>query len=108
MRKVKRDTPYNQKARRGNKKDDAIEDLDERVAKLEMEQAGIDTENIKNRLAIMTAEQLANTQQVAAQNALLLFNDMLEEVKTRLPKMKDEVIVTTLLSIWDKTGGKRV
>lgn len=107
MRKVKRDAPYSQKARMGKKKDDIIEDLDERLAELEMQQAGIDTKHIQNRLAVMTAEQLSNTQQVAAQNALLLFNDMLEEVKKRLPLMKDEVIVTTLLSIWDKTGGKK-
>lgn len=107
MRKVKRDAPYNRKGRKAKSKDDAIEELDERVAELEMQQAGIDTENLKNRMELMTAEQLHETQQIAAQNALKLFNDMLEEVKKRLPTMKDEVIVTTLLSIWDKTGGKK-
>lgn len=107
MRKVNRDTPYTQKGRKGKKKDDIIEEIDERVAELEMQQAGIDTKNFQNRLAVMTSEQLAQTQQVAAQNALLLFNDMLEEVKRRLPKMEDERIVNALLAIWDKTGGKK-
>lgn len=106
MRKNKRATAYSQKARRG-KQEEAILDLDERVAELEMEQAGIDTENIKNRLALMTAEQMAETQQVAAQNALRLFNDILEEVRNRLPKMNEEVLANTLLAIWDKTGGKK-
>jgi hypothetical protein len=105
MGKVKRDAPYTRKGFRGKKNKDEIIDLDERVAELEMQQAGIDTENLKNRMSLMTAEQFANTQQVAAQNALRLFNDMLEEVRNRIPQMKDEVIVTTLLSIWDKTGG---
>lgn len=99
MVKGKRVAPYKQKGRKGKKKVDATE--------LEMEQAGVDVEKIKNRLELMTAEEISNTQQVAAQNALKLFNEMLEEVKSRLPKMKDEVIVTTLLSIWDKTGGKK-
>ncbi len=107
MRNKKRSAPYTKKGRRATKKDDVIEQFDERIAELEMQQAGIDTKNIENRLAKMTKEQLSNTQQIAAQNALLLFNDMLEEVKKRLPSMKDEVIVTTLLSIWDKTGGKK-
>ncbi len=103
----KRCTPFKRKAKGGKKRDDAIEELDERLTEVEMQQAGIDTKHIENRLVKMTKEQLANTQQVAAQNALLLFNEMLEEVKKRLPSMKDEVIVTTLLSIWDKTGGKK-
>jgi hypothetical protein len=101
MGKVKRDAPYTRKGFRGEKKHDKKIDFFE----LEMQQAGIDTENLKNRMSLMTAEQFANTQQVAAQNALRLFNDMLEEVRHRLPQMKDEVIVTTLLSIWDKTDG---
>lgn len=107
MRNKKRSAPYTKKGRRATKKDDVIEELDERIVEFEMQQAGIDTNHLKNRMELMTAEQLANTQQVAAQNALKLFNDMLEEVKKRLPSMKDEVIVTTLLSIWDKTGGKK-
>jgi uncharacterized protein YecA (UPF0149 family) len=107
MRNKKRSAPYTKKGRRAEKKDDAIEELDERLVEVEMKQAGIDTENLKNRMELMTAEQLNETQQIAAQNALRLFNDMLEEVKKRLPSMKDEVIVTTLLSIWDKTGGKK-
>jgi wobble nucleotide-excising tRNase len=107
MRNKKRSAPYTKKGRRGGKKDDAIEELDERIIELEMQQAGVDTENLKNRMELMTAEQLSETQQIAAQNALKLFNDMLGEVKKRLPTMKDEVIVTTLLSIWDKTGGKK-
>lgn len=106
MGKIKRDTPYSRKFRKP-RNGDLIEDLDERVAQLELEQAGIDTQNLKNRMELMTKEQLHQTQQIAAQNALKLFNEMLEEVKKRLPSMKDEVIVTTLLSIWDKTGGDK-
>lgn len=74
--------------------------------KLQMEQAGIDTENLKKRMELMTIEQLTHTQQVAGQNALKLFNEMLEEVRKRVPRMNDEVIVNTLLAIWDKTGKK--
>jgi hypothetical protein len=55
----------------------------------------------------MTAEEMANTQQVASQNALKLFNELLEEVRKRIPIMDDEKIVDALLSIWDKTGGKK-
>lgn len=106
MKKPKRLTPFKQKARRG-RKDAAIEELDERVAQLEMEQAEIDTKNIKNRLEVMTAEQKANTAEAAAYNALMLFNEMLEEVRRRIPKMEDERIVNALLAIWDKTGGKK-
>lgn len=103
----KRVTPYKQKAKRSKKKDEAIVDLDERVTQLEMEQAGVDTELLKNRMELMTAEQLAETQQVAAQNALKLFNEMLAEVRRRIPTMEDERIVNALLAIWDKTGGKK-
>lgn len=97
MASPKRCTPYSYKKKGEYKKK-------EKSGELELKQAGVDVENIKNRLELMTAEQMANCQQVASQNALKLFNEMLEEVKKRLPKMKDEVIVSTLLSIWDKTG----
>jgi tryptophan synthase beta subunit len=107
MAKGKRVTPFKRRARGGGKRDEIIEDLDERLAEVEMIQAGIDTKNIANRLALMTAEQMAETQQVAAQNALRLFNEMLEEVRRRIPTMEDERIVNALLAIWDKTGGKK-
>jgi hypothetical protein len=93
-------TPYKNKKRGSYKK---VEKLTEQ----EMEQAGIDTQKIKNRLELMTAEEMANTQQIASQNALKLFNELLEEVRRRIPKMTDEKIVDALLSIWDKTGGKK-
>jgi hypothetical protein len=107
MAKGKRVTPFKRRAKGGGQRDEIIEDLDERLAEVEMIQAGIDTKNIANRLALMTAEQMAETQQVAAQNALRLFNEMLEEVRRRIPKMEDERIVNALLAIWDKTGGKK-
>ena len=107
MAKMKRCTPYVRRVKGSKKSSEDIEELDERLVELEMKQAGIDTENLKNRMSLMTSEQLAETQQVAAQNALRLFNKMLEEVKNRLPMMKDELIITTLLAIWDKTGGKK-
>jgi|APGre2960657444_1045066.scaffolds.fasta_scaffold54830_4 hypothetical protein len=96
---------YKHKKKRGEKKgQNPTKPQGERVAEGKLIQAGVDVENLKNRMELMTAEQMANCQQVASQNALKLFNEMLEEVKKRLPKMKDEVIVSTLLSIWDKTG----
>jgi len=100
MASPKRCTPYSYKKKGEYKKK-------EKLGVVEMEQAGIDTQNIKNRLELMTAEEMANTQQVASQNALKLFNELLEEVRRRIPKMNDEKIVDALLSIWDKTGGKK-
>jgi|GEM_PF-6842635 hypothetical protein len=99
----KRVTPFKHKGQKGKKKQGASEI----VAVKEMKQAGIDTHNLKKRMELMTAEQMANTSQIAAQNALQLFNEMLEEVRKRIPNMEDEKIVTTLLAIWDKTGGKK-
>ncbi len=106
MASRKRIAPYKQAARRG-RKEAVIEDFEERITTLELEQAGIDTQNLKNRMELMTAEQMAQTQQIAAQNALRLFNEMLEEVRRRIPTMEDERIVNALLAIWDKTGGKK-
>lgn len=107
MRSEKRNTAYRHKARRGKKKEETLEDFDERLSELEMQQAGIDTQRIKNRLDLMTAEQMAETQQIAAQNALKLFNELLEDVRRRIPAMDDEKITNTLLAIWDKTGGSK-
>ena len=100
MASPKRCTPYKYKKAGKIKKS-------EKLVIEKMQEAGIDTQNIKNRLELMTAEEMANTQQIASQNALKLFNELLEEVRRRIPKMEDEKIVDALLSIWDKTGGKK-
>jgi len=72
-----------------------------------MEQAGIDVQNIKHRLELMTAEEMANTKQLALQNALTLFNKLLEEVGKRAPNMSDDKIVEALFSLWDQIGEKK-
>ena len=68
MAKIQRVAPYRHKRKMGVK-DSAVADLDERVAELEMQHAGIDTKAMVQRLQLMSAEQLAQTQQIAAQNA---------------------------------------
>jgi hypothetical protein len=100
MASPKRCTPYSYKKKGEYKKK-------EKLGVVEMEQAGIDVQNIKNRLELMTAEEMANTQQIASQNALKLFNELIEAVRRRIPNMSDETIVDSLLSIWDKTGAKK-
>ena len=99
MASPKRCTPYSYK--KVGKKKKAV-----KSAEIELEQAGIDTGSIKNRLELMTAEEMSSTQIIASQNALKLFNELLEEVRRRIPKMPDDKIVDALLSIWDKTNKK--
>lgn len=100
MASPKRCTPYSYKKKGEYKKK-------EKLGVVEMEQAGIDVQNIKNRLELMTAEEMANTKQLALQNALTLFNKLLEEVGKRAPNMSDDKIVEALFSLWDQIGEKK-
>jgi hypothetical protein len=100
MASPKRCTPYSYKKKGEYKKK-------EKLGVVEMEQAGIDVQNIKHRLELMTAEEMANTKQLALQNALTLFNKLLEEVGKRAPNMSDDKIVEALFSLWDQIGEKK-
>ena len=100
MASPKRCTPYSYKKKGEYKKK-------EKLGVVEMEQAGIDVQNIKHRLELMTAEEMANTNQLALQNALTLFNKLLEEVGKRAPNMSDDKIVEALFSLWDQIGEKK-
>ncbi len=95
MAKGKRITPYRQKARGGEK----IEE------KSLVEQIKIDSVQARARLEVMTAEEMTRVQQAAAQNALTLFNKLLEELAKRVPSMTDEVLSNSLLSVWERVGG---
>jgi len=100
MASPKRCTPYSYKKKGEYKKK-------EKLGVVEMEQAGIDVQNIKHRLELMTAEEMANTEQLALHNALTLFNKLLEEVGKRAPNMSDDKIVEALFSLWDQIGEKK-
>jgi hypothetical protein len=95
MAKGKRVLPYAQKARGGKKKED-------KKVCLELI---TDKQKSFDKLQLMTAEQLAEVQQQAAQNALNLFNKLLEELARRIPEMDDEILSQSLFSVWDKVGG---
>lgn len=96
MAKGKRITPYRQKARGGGK---------EVKNHCEIKLAAIDSANARAKLEVMTVEEMTRVQQVAAQNALNLFNKLLEELMKRVPDMNDEVLSNSLLSVWEKVGG---
>jgi len=98
MKKPRRITPFKQKAKRGKNQVEksALESIEEDKAK-----------NLA-KLELMTKEELAVIQETTARNALSLFNKLIEEMQRRLPQMTDEVLATSLLSVWDKTsGGKK-
>lgn len=98
MTKRKRATPYAQKARGGGKK--RVKKGEPLVGQLQTDQT-----NIIQRIDIMTAEELARMKQMAGQNALNLFNKLLEEMAKRIPQMNDEVLTVSLNSVWEKVGG---
>lgn len=104
MGKLKRVAPYKHKGRRERQ---IKEKTTPEAVESKMVEVGIDVGNLKNKIELMSIEQVALCKQIASQNALKLFNEMLEEVKKRLPKMEDQVLVGALLNIWDKTGGKK-
>jgi dipeptidase len=97
MKKPRRITPYKQKAR-GNK---------EKEEKGVAIQLLVDKANVRERLELMTKEELERVQKTAAQNALKLFNQLLEEMQKRIPAMTDEVLATSLLSVWARVGGDK-
>lgn len=107
MRNKKRSTPYGQKGRKPKNSEEKLQDLDERIVDLEMAQIQTDTARNRARLELMTEEELKRVQQSAAQNALDLFNKLLEELARRVPAMTDEVLSASLLSVWDKIGTKK-
>lgn len=100
MAKGKRVTPFKQKAKGGWKNSDKKLPLISCILES-------DSQNAIKRIDVMTAEQLSHMKQMAGQNALTLFNKLLEEVEKKIPDMTDEVLVTSLLSVWDKVGGAR-
>lgn len=95
MKKPKRITAYKQKARGGEK----IEE------KSLVKQIKIDSAQTRAKLEVMTAEEMMRVQQVAAQNALTLFNKLLEELAKRVPGMTNEMLSNSLLSVWERVGG---
>lgn len=97
MAKLNRVAPYRYKGKGRVKK----------VEKNNIEDIKIDSAKIRANLEVMTAEELTRVQQVAAQNALNLFNALLEELAKRIPAMNDEVLSNSLLSVWDKVGGNK-
>ena len=100
MASPKRCTPYSYKKKGEYKKR-------EKSGELQMKQAGIDVENIKNRIELMTAEQVANCKEEAAQNALKFFNKLILELSGRVEKMSDPILVDTLMRMWDQIGGAK-
>ena len=98
MVKAKRVTPYKQKARRGDKKDEI---------KTDIELVKIDAAKNIAKLEVMTEEEVLRIRTTTAQNALKLFNKLMEEMQKRIPEMSDEVLAHSLLSVWDKSNGKR-
>ena len=103
MTKRKRATPYAQKARGGGKK--RVKKGEPLVGQIQTDQTNSDVSNIIQRINIMTAEELARMKQMAGQNALNLFNKLLEEMAKRIPQMNDEVLTVSLNSVWEKVGG---
>jgi len=98
MANGKRVTPFKQKARRG--RDDGKNALTKQIK--------IDSVENRAKIELMTIEEMTRVQQVAAQNALTLFNNLIEEVQKRIPTMSDEVLASSLLSVWSNVGrGKR-
>lgn len=104
MSKLKRVAPYKQKTKRHKQ---LLEKTTPETVQKKMVEVGIDVNNLKNKIDLMSSEQVALCKEIAAQNALKLFNSMLEQIQKRLPTMEDAVIVEALLNIWDKTGGKK-
>jgi hypothetical protein len=98
MAKKKRATPYIYKAG-GIKKT--------KPKTSELQEIKIDTEKRKSKIEIMTVDELAEMQLKAGQNALKLFNLLLEELAKRIPKMTDDVVSSSLLSVWEKVGGAK-
>ena len=97
MKKPRRVTPYKQKARGGKEKEEkgvAIQLLSDKA-------------NLRARLELMTEAELTRVKEEAAQNALNLFNKLLEEMQKRIPAMTDEVLATSLLSVWARVGGDK-
>lgn len=98
MTKSTRVAPYKQKGRRPKKKDEKNKQVS--VIKIEGE---------KNREKIhtMTQEELTQIQLMAAQNALTLFNGMLEEFKIRIPRMSDETLAAAMINVWAKVNNEK-
>ena len=102
MTKPKRVTPFKQKAKGGWKNSGKKEGKKSPSISGILE---VDSQNIIKQIDIMTAEQLGHMKQMAGQNALKLFNKLLEALAERIPKMTDETLATSLLAVWDKVGG---
>ena len=96
MGKTKRVTPYKQRGK-AKKKDD------EKLCAMKIK----DVAKVRERIETMTEEELARVQKEAAQKALNLFSKLMDELTERIPDMNDEVLATSLLSVWDKIGNKK-
>ena len=99
MTKLKRVTPYKQRAKKVKKC--SAKDLAKDPTDL------IDTSKAEARIELMSKEELLRVQQLAAQKALNLFSELMTELTKRIPAMTDEVLSESLLSVWEKIGNKK-
>jgi hypothetical protein len=98
MTKRKRITPFKQKGKGGEKKEQKTSEIE--IVKIHA------AKNIA-KLEVMTEEELSRIKQVTAQNALNLFNDLIKEMQRRIPQMTDEMLSASLFSVWEESAGKK-